>query len=72
MIEGKFWGFVGFDDCHSERIWTGIEVSILQASAASIGGAMARKCVEDDIRKAKESAESAAKAKSEFSGKHEP
>jgi PAS domain S-box-containing protein len=66
MMEGRFWGFVGFDDCHSERIWTGIEISILQASAASIGGAMVRKCVEDDIRKAKESAESATKAKSEF------
>jgi PAS domain S-box-containing protein len=66
MIEGKFWGFVGFYDCHSERIWTGIEISILQASAASIGGAMARKFVENDIRKAKESAEYAAKAKSDF------
>jgi PAS domain S-box-containing protein len=65
-IDGQFWGFVGFDNCHSERIWTGIEVSILQASAASIGGALARKRVEDDIRMAKESAESAAKAKSEF------
>ncbi|VVB63842.1 Methanogenesis regulatory histidine kinase FilI [uncultured archaeon] len=66
MIEGQFWGFIGFDDCHSERIWTGAEVSILQATAASIGGALARKRAEDELIKAKEAAESADKAKSEF------
>ena len=65
-IEGQFWGFIGFDDCHSERIWTGIDVSILQAAAASIGGAIVRKRVEDDLREAKDAAESAALAKSEF------
>ena len=65
-IEGQFWGFIGFDDCHSERIWSGAEVSILQASAASIGGAISRKKVEDELRMAKEAAESAAKAKSDF------
>ena len=66
VINGKFWGFIGFDDCHSERIWTGTEVSILQATAASIGGALARKLAEDELIKAKEAAESADKAKSEF------
>jgi PAS domain S-box-containing protein len=66
MIEGQFWGFIGFDDCHSERIWTGTEVSILQATAASIGGALARKRAEDELIKAKETAESADRAKSDF------
>lgn len=66
IIEGQFWGFIGFDDCHSERAWTGIDVSILQAAAASIGGAIARRRAEDDLREAKEVAESAAKAKSNF------
>jgi signal transduction histidine kinase len=66
IIEGQFWGFIGFDDCRSERIWTGIDVSILQAAAASIGGAIARRRAEDDLREAKEVAESAAKAKSNF------
>ena len=65
-IEGRFWGFIGFDDCHSERVWSGIDVSILQAAAASIGGAIARKHVEDDLREAKDAAESAALAKAEF------
>jgi len=66
MIKGQFWGFIGFDDCHSERIWYGVEVSILMAAAASIGGAIARKHTEDELKKAKEIAESAAKAKSDF------
>ena len=66
MTEGEFWGFVGFDDCRSERIWTGSEGSILQAAAASIGAAIARTQAEDELRMAKDAAESADKAKSEF------
>lgn len=66
IIGNHFWGGIGFYDCHSDRIWTGVEVSILQATAASIGGALARKWAEDELIKAKEAAESADKAKSEF------
>lgn len=66
MIKGEFWGFIGFDDCHSERIWTGTDIAILQAASASIGGAIARSQTEDELKKAKEAAESADKAKSEF------
>ncbi|MDD1759415.1 MAG: PAS domain S-box protein [Methanothrix sp.] len=66
FVECRFWGFIGFHDCHSERVWTGIEVSILQAAAASIGGAIARRHAEDELRTAKDWAESAARAKSEF------
>jgi GAF domain-containing protein len=65
-VEGRFWGFIRFDDCHSERLWMGIEGAILQAAAASIGGAIARRYTEDELRKAKENAESATKAKSDF------
>jgi PAS domain S-box-containing protein len=66
IIKGQFWGFIGLDDCHSERIWGRIEISILMAAAASIGGAISRKQTEDDLKKAKEIAESGAKAKSDF------
>jgi PAS domain S-box-containing protein len=65
-LEGQFWGFVGFDDCKKDRIWSGIDISILQAAAASIGGAISRKHVEDNLREAKDAAESAARAKTEF------
>ena len=66
MIEDHSWGFIEFDDCHSDRIWNGIEISILQATAASIGGAIARKQAENALIEAKEKAESADRAKSEF------
>jgi PAS domain S-box-containing protein len=66
LIECKFWGFIGFADCHSERLWSGNDVSILQAAAASIGGAIARRHAEDELRQAKDAAESAARAKAEF------
>lgn len=65
-VAGKFWGFIGFDDRQTDRNWTGSNVSVLQTAAASIGGAIARRQAEDSLRKAKEAAESAAKAKSEF------
>jgi len=66
MIENQFWGFIGFDDCQSERIWIGIEGSIIQVASASIGQAIVRKQAENALVKAKEIAESAARAKSEF------
>ncbi|MDD4651823.1 MAG: ATP-binding protein [Methanothrix sp.] len=66
MIENQFWGFIGFDDCQSERIWAGIEESIIQVASASIGQAIVRKKAENALIKAKEIAESAAQAKSEF------
>ncbi len=42
FIEKLFWGFIGFDDCHSERPWTTNELAVLTAVAASIGGAVER------------------------------
>jgi PAS domain S-box-containing protein len=46
FIEGQFWGFVGFDDCHRERQWTETERAILSAAAASVGGAIIRQRTE--------------------------
>ena len=40
-IKGKLWGFIGFDNCHSEHQWTNIEKSVLQAAAGNLGGAIA-------------------------------
>ncbi len=41
-IENEFWGFIGFDDCTAERLWSDSQVSILNTMAASIGGAVKR------------------------------
>ncbi len=45
----QFWGFIGFEDCHTERQWREEEESILFAMAGSIGGAIARQQAEDDL-----------------------
>lgn len=41
-IHDRFWGFIGFDDCQTERQWREEEESILFAMAGSIGGSVAR------------------------------
>jgi len=42
LIADEFWGFIGFDDCHSQRLWTANEQSILSTAAASIGNVIVR------------------------------
>jgi len=34
------WGFIGFDDCLTERKWTQIEIDTLKAAASTIGSAI--------------------------------
>jgi PAS domain S-box-containing protein len=42
FVRDGLWGFVGFDDCHSERSWTADEETVLILMANSLGGAIAR------------------------------
>lgn len=49
VMRDQLWGFVGFDDCHSERVWSKHEVSVLQSAAGSIGGAIARSRTKNDL-----------------------
>ena len=39
-LERKWWGFVGFDDCHSEREWPAVEVAVLKTLARALGGSL--------------------------------
>ncbi len=64
--KGKFWGFVGFDDCHYQRQWSEAEISLLISFANSIANGLARKQLEDHLVETKELAELANVAKSEF------
>lgn len=50
MVGDTFWGLIGFDDCSTERVWSPSEESILAAAAATIGGAIQRRQVEDAVR----------------------
>lgn len=37
FLEGKFWGWIGFDDCSQERSWKKSEVNALHTVAKNIG-----------------------------------
>jgi PAS domain S-box-containing protein len=73
MVDKNYWGFIGFDECHSERVWTDDEESLLSAMAATIGAVIKRNAINDQLMKKNEEldeaikkVEKAAKAKSEF------
>ncbi len=73
MIAGQYWGFIGFDDCHSDRLWTSDEESMLSTMAAVLGAVIKRNQVSEqllkkniELDKAIKETEQAAKAKSEF------
>ncbi len=40
IMEGEFWGQIGFDDCSQERRWTEAEINALGIAAATIGAAI--------------------------------
>ncbi|MCX6282579.1 MAG: PAS domain S-box protein [Bacteroidetes bacterium] len=65
-IESNFWGFIGFDDCTNERVWSQAEESILTTAAISIGMAYVKKRNEIELIKAKEHAEESDRLKSAF------
>ncbi|WP_051463622.1 PAS domain S-box protein [Leptolyngbya sp. PCC 6406] len=46
FIEDYFWGMVGFDDCHEERVWENSTQSALKSIAGTIGSAIARRRAE--------------------------
>ena len=73
LIEGAYWGFIGFDECHSDRVWSNDEESILSALAGTIGEVLKKNIFREElIRKnvgfdiAVKESEKAAKARSEF------
>jgi PAS domain S-box-containing protein len=49
FVEDEFWGFVGFDDCLNERIFTENEAMILRATGRFIGNAFYRHEMEREI-----------------------
>jgi PAS domain S-box-containing protein len=42
VVEGSWWGSVGFDDCRGERDWMGPDVDALRAAASLLGAAIHR------------------------------
>lgn len=66
FVAGRFWGFVSFNDCQRDRKWSDAEISILQSFSATLGAVIERNEITEELVRAKEVAEAADKAKSEF------
>jgi diguanylate cyclase (GGDEF)-like protein len=49
-LKEQFWGFVGFDDCHTERLFTENEVTILYSASELIANAVVRNNMERDLQ----------------------
>jgi PAS domain S-box-containing protein len=54
FVEGRWWGFIGFDECVEEREWSAAEVGALGAAAGTLGAAIRRKQVEEQLRGSEE------------------
>ncbi|CAK7070172.1 MAG: Sensor histidine kinase RcsC [Desulfovibrio sp.] len=66
FLHNEFWGFVGFDDCHSERAFSKGEEAALRSVSILFASAMLRNEMMTNLMKAKEEALSSAKAKTDF------
>lgn len=54
VVSGRFWGFVGFDDCTTERVWTPQERDVLRSFAGSLARAVERISAEASLQEAEE------------------
>jgi hypothetical protein len=66
FLQEQFWGFVSFDDCHSERTFPLAEESILRSGSLLLANAVARHEMTYSLIKAREEALQSSRAKSEF------
>ena len=66
FIRNEFWGFVGYDDCVNERIFSEAEETTLKSGSLLIASALMRDEMTSNLVAAKEAALSSANAKTAF------
>lgn len=66
FVKQDFWGYVGFDDCTQEKVWSEAEAALLLSFADSISNALERKNLEENLFQSMQQAKDANLAKSEF------
>ncbi len=54
FVQRQFWGFIGFDECRSERIWKPYEVDALRTAANLFGAFFERRKAETALRASEE------------------
>ena len=64
--QGKFWGSVTFDNCHSERKFSPDEERVMIPGAMLLANAIIRNRMTLDLARAQSEAEAASRAKSDF------
>lgn len=50
FVDGRFHGFIGFDDCTKERVWSEEEVQYLQTLGTNISSAIKVRITTDELR----------------------
>jgi len=66
FLQERFWGFIGFDDCHSLRVFSDDEASILRSAGLLIANSMLKSEMTLKLKEALEEAQEANYAKSIF------
>ena len=66
FIRDEFWGFIGFDDCKKERVFTEAEENTLESTGKIVASALLRDEITKNLVTAKETALISASAKSTF------
>ncbi len=66
FVMNELWGQLGLSNCRTDPQWTPSDYTLLRAFAASLGSAIERAGIEDQLVLAKEAAEAGNKARSEF------
>ena len=54
VVEGDWWGYLGFDDCCEEREWTQVEIDALRAVGGTLASAIIRERSDRQLREAEE------------------
>ena len=65
-MQGKYWGYVSYDDCHSADLYSDEEVDILRSSSLLMASALARSEMMEQLVQAREEALLGTKAKTDF------
>lgn len=50
FVYGKWWGYIGFDVCDREHVWSDSELAALQTAASVFGAAIERKQIDHTLK----------------------
>jgi signal transduction histidine kinase/PAS domain-containing protein len=66
FVDNKLWGFVGFDDCQTEMVWTDAEIQSLRNISNTLSSVIRQNTHIEELNVAKEKAEELSHMKSSF------